>query len=44
MLSQGDLSVFYTHPLARNLFILSGIIIAAPLIIRRMKGIIQKKG
>jgi putative tricarboxylic transport membrane protein len=34
MLSQGDLSVFYTHTLARNLFIVAGLMIFAPWAVR----------
>ncbi len=44
MLSQGDLRVFYTHPLARNLFILSGVIFLAPFVAKRVKRVIRKNG
>jgi putative tricarboxylic transport membrane protein len=38
MLSQGDLSIFYTHPLARTLFILAALILMGPYIFRKVRG------
>jgi putative tricarboxylic transport membrane protein len=37
MLSQGDLSVFYTHPLSRYLFICAGVLVLAPPLFRALK-------
>jgi putative tricarboxylic transport membrane protein len=37
MLSQGDLSVFYTHPLSRYLFICAGVLVLAPPLFRVLK-------
>ena len=44
MLSQGDLSVFYTHPLARSLFILAAAIILTPVLWRWGKRFLGEKG
>lgn len=44
MLSQGDLSVFYTHSLARFLFILAGVIIITPVLWRGVKRFLGRRG
>jgi putative tricarboxylic transport membrane protein len=43
MLSQGDLNVFYTHPLSRYLFLAAGVIVLAPGLLRVLKNRIIRR-